>query len=323
MSKQKTRDQTETSELNESDEEQGCPECSGNLVEGGTDLYCTDCGLVTETRELDRGPEWRAFDAKEKEEKRRVGAPETAMLHDKGHSTVVSHKNKDANGNAVDADKADRLRKWQKRVNYGKNKGKSVRRLLTELARIASVLDIPNRVKREAASLCRDTKEEDLVRGRTAESIAASCLLIACRRQGIPLSLTDLTKASGKSRKQVIRTYRKVCSHLNIAVLPPTPSDYVQQMMTDMRLHVDDFHEFSDALETLVDEVENKNLHSGRDSRIVVVGCMYYVARKRGIAGQQGKITQHLLADKFDMSEVAIRNTCRRIEDSREVEDDE
>ncbi|ERJ06126.1 Transcription initiation factor IIB 7 protein, partial [Halorhabdus tiamatea SARL4B] len=64
-------DETETEA-----EDVNCPECGGNLIsdtERG-ETVCTECGLVVEEDEIDPGPEWRAFDAKEKDQKSRVGA---------------------------------------------------------------------------------------------------------------------------------------------------------------------------------------------------------------------------------------------------------
>ena len=49
------------------DEELTCPECGGQLAtdtEHG-ETVCVDCGLVVESDEIDRGPEWRAFDSRE------------------------------------------------------------------------------------------------------------------------------------------------------------------------------------------------------------------------------------------------------------------
>jgi len=77
-----TESETETESV---DEELRCPECSGQLAsdtEHG-ETVCVDCGLVVEEDEIDRGPEWRAFDSSEKDEKSRVGAPTTNMMHDK------------------------------------------------------------------------------------------------------------------------------------------------------------------------------------------------------------------------------------------------
>ncbi|PSP69899.1 transcription initiation factor IIB 2, partial [Halobacteriales archaeon QH_9_66_26] len=62
-------------EAEASEDELLCPECGGRLVsdtEHG-ETVCTDCGLVVETDEIDRGPEWRAFDSAERDQKSRVG----------------------------------------------------------------------------------------------------------------------------------------------------------------------------------------------------------------------------------------------------------
>jgi len=82
---ERTRTNEEETER-EDDESLRCPECGGQLAsdtEHG-ETVCRDCGLVVEEDAVDRGPEWRAFDSKEKDEKSRVGAPTTKMMHDKG-----------------------------------------------------------------------------------------------------------------------------------------------------------------------------------------------------------------------------------------------
>ncbi|MFB6086907.1 MAG: TFIIB-type zinc ribbon-containing protein, partial [Haloarculaceae archaeon] len=79
------RSETET----ESESETTCPECGGKLVSDSEhgETVCSDCGLVVDEDEIDRGPEWRAFKAGERDKKSRVGAPTTNMMHDKGLST--------------------------------------------------------------------------------------------------------------------------------------------------------------------------------------------------------------------------------------------
>ncbi|MFB6094634.1 MAG: TFIIB-type zinc ribbon-containing protein, partial [Halanaeroarchaeum sp.] len=90
------RTSTETEESSREDATT-CPECGGHLVidEERGETVCSECGLVVEEDEIDHGPEWRAFDSKEKDEKSRVGAPTTNMMHDKGLSTNIGWQNKD------------------------------------------------------------------------------------------------------------------------------------------------------------------------------------------------------------------------------------
>jgi transcription initiation factor TFIIB len=87
----------------DADETRRCPECDGDLVEDEEhgETVCAECGLVVEEDGIDRGPEWRAFDSKEKDQKSRVGAPTTNMMHDKGLSTNIGWQDKDAYGNSL------------------------------------------------------------------------------------------------------------------------------------------------------------------------------------------------------------------------------
>ena len=80
-----------------------CPECGGRLTndEAHGETVCADCGLVVDEDSIDRGPEWRAFDSAEKDQKSRVGAPTTNMMHDKGLSTNIGWQDKDAYGNQL------------------------------------------------------------------------------------------------------------------------------------------------------------------------------------------------------------------------------
>ncbi|MFB6207119.1 MAG: TFIIB-type zinc ribbon-containing protein, partial [Haloglomus sp.] len=61
---QRENEETAEHESEETDE-LACPECGGDLAtdtEHG-ETVCQDCGLVVDEDEIDRGPEWRAFDA--------------------------------------------------------------------------------------------------------------------------------------------------------------------------------------------------------------------------------------------------------------------
>ena len=65
----RTRDESETAD--EAATELSCPECGGSLETNAAqgETVCSECGLVVKEDEIDRGPEWRAFDSTEKDEK--------------------------------------------------------------------------------------------------------------------------------------------------------------------------------------------------------------------------------------------------------------
>ncbi|MUV89901.1 transcription initiation factor IIB 2, partial [Halapricum sp. CBA1109] len=61
-------DRRRTARETESESER-CPECRGALVTDAEhgETVCENCGLVVEEDGIDHGPEWRAFDAAEKD----------------------------------------------------------------------------------------------------------------------------------------------------------------------------------------------------------------------------------------------------------------
>ena len=104
-----TRQRERSLETEEESEKEttGCPECeSENLVQSGEgELVCDECGLILEEEHIDRGPEWRAFNHTERQNKSRVGAPTTQTMHDKGLTTQIDWKDKDAYGRQISSEK--------------------------------------------------------------------------------------------------------------------------------------------------------------------------------------------------------------------------
>ncbi|MUV90931.1 transcription initiation factor IIB 3, partial [Halapricum sp. CBA1109] len=72
--RQRERENESTTDV-EDEGVRDCPECgSENLVKSSDrgELICDDCGLVVEEENIDPGPEWRAFNHNERQEKSRV-----------------------------------------------------------------------------------------------------------------------------------------------------------------------------------------------------------------------------------------------------------
>ena len=86
---------------------------------GDGEIIHEPTGIVVEEEQIDRGPEWRAFNHSERQSKSRVGAPTTKTMHDKGLTTTIDWKDKDAYGRSLSSEKRSqmhRLRKWQERI---------------------------------------------------------------------------------------------------------------------------------------------------------------------------------------------------------------
>jgi transcription initiation factor TFIIB len=297
---------TETEQpAQETEDEQVCPECeSGNLIKSADqgELTCEDCGLVLETDNIDRGPEWRAFNHSERQSKSRVGAPTTQTMHDKGLTTQIGWRNKDASGRSLSAEKRtqmNRLRKWQERVRTKDAGERNLQFALSETDRMASALGVPRSVREVASVIYRRALSEDLIRGRSIEAVAASALYAACRKEGIPRSLEEVTHVARVERKEIGRTYRYIARELELGMRPVDPQKYVPRFCSALDLS----EEVQSKAKEVVEASTAEGLLSGKSPTGYAAAAIYAASL---LCNE--KKTQREVADVAQVTEVTIRN---------------
>lgn len=62
------------------------------------EYICTETGEIIESRLVQQGPEWRAFTPEEREKRSRVGGPLSPTVHDRGLTTIIDWRDRDASG---------------------------------------------------------------------------------------------------------------------------------------------------------------------------------------------------------------------------------
>lgn len=307
------REQTRTrrSRQNQQDEEEEeqndvsenvCPECGGDLRTDGDELVCQECGLVAEDQNIDRGPEWRAFNHQERQEKSRVGAPTTKTMHDKGLTTTIDWKDKDAYGRNIGAKKRsqmNRLRRWQERIRTKDAGERNLQFALSEIDRMSSALDLPDSVREVASVLYRRALDEDLIRGRSIEGVATACLYAACRKEGLPRSLEEIEDVSRVERKEIGRTYRYVSKALSLEMKPVDPKRYVQRYCSELELSEKVKTKAMEIIETTAEQ----GLLSGKSPTGYAAAAIYAAAL---LCNE--KRTQREVAEVAQVTEVTIRN---------------
>jgi transcription initiation factor TFIIB len=290
----------------ETEDEQvsGCPECGGHLSndEAHGETVCRDCGLVVEQNEIDRGPEWRAFDASEKDSKSRVGAPTTNMMHDKGLSTNIGWQDKDAYGNSLNANqrqKMSRLRTWNERFRTRDSKERNLKQALGEIDRMASALGLPDNVRETASVIYRRALAENLLPGRSIEGVSTASLYAAARQAGTPRSLDEITAVSRVDKDEIARTYRYVVRELKLEIQPADPASYVPRFASELDLP----DETERRARELLDGAKQQGLHSGKSPVGLAAAAMYAAALLTN-----EKVTQNEVSEVANISEVTIRN---------------
>ncbi len=289
-----------------------CPECESASLSWSADGHervCDDCGLVVETERIDRGPEWRGFSHEQRRERSRVGRPQTHRLHDRGLTTDIDWSDRDAAGRLLSAERrkqVSRLRTWQERIRTRNASERSLRYALSEIDRMASALGVPESVREVSSVVYRRALDADLVRGRSIEGVATAALYTACRREGIPRSLAEVTSVSRVERTEIGRTYRFLASELGLGLEPVEPRQFLPRFASALELD----ESVVRAARQLLEETGERGLHAGRSPAGLAAAALYTAARRCG-----DERTQREAADVGQVTANTIRKRHREYEE--------
>ena len=305
----RTHEKPEAEEPQETEDTTTCPECNGRLetdTEHG-ETVCSECGLVVEEDSIDRGPEWRAFDSTERDNKSRVGAPTTKMMHDKGLSTNIGWQDKDAYGKSLSSrqrQKMQRLRTWNERFRTRDSKERNLKQALGEIDRMSSALGLPENVRETASVIYRRALNENLLPGRSIEGVATAAVYAAARQAGVPRSLDEVHTVSRIDKMELTRTYRYVVRELGLEVAPADPESYIPRFASDLDLS----DEAENRARRLIVAAREDGLLSGKSPVGLAAAAVYAAAL---LCNE--KVTQSEVSEVANISEVTIRNRYKEL----------
>lgn len=288
---------------NKQNEKTSCSECqSTDLLKASGETICADCGLVLRDDQIDRGPEWRAFDRKDRDEKSRVGAPMTEMMHDRGLSTNIGWQDKDAYGNQISGKRRsqiERLRTWQERTRTSSPGDRNLKYALGEIDRMASGLGIPKEAREMSSVIYRRALNENMLKGRSIEGMSTGALYAACRQASMPRTLDELTEVSRVGYEEIGRSYRYLSQELGLELAPVDPKSYIPRFASDLDLG----QEVQAKANEILDECIEAGALSGKSppgfAAAAIYGASLLCNEKR---------TQEEVKDVANVSTVTIRN---------------
>lgn len=276
-----------------------CPDCDVALNRTEAEPFCEECGYVEDTPNIDTGPEWRVF-SDDDTSNVRVGAPTTNSLHDKGLSTTIDWRNRDANGKRLSSKKRTqmkRLRTWDKRYQTSSKKNRNLRAGLSELHRMSSALGLPRDVLEIASAIYRRASTEDLLRGRSIEGIATAALYLAANDAGVPRTYKEFKPVTRVEINRVKRSQLTLVRHLNLEIEPMSPKQYLSQFASKLELRPTHIKEAS----RLIDEVPDVDI-TGKGPSGLAAAALYAAGL---IVGEL--TTQQAAADVGGVTPVTIR----------------
>lgn len=272
-----------------------CPECEGRLQADGGETVCGSCGLVVAEDHLDRGPEWRSFEAAARE---RTGAPLTRSRHDRGLSTEIGHGSRRLSGRK--RRQLARLRRHHNRAKLGSKADRNRVYGFTEIRRIASSLTLPDAVRDRACIFFERAQADDLLRGRSIEGFAAGSLYAACRAAGLSRTMRELAAVARASPDELQVAYDAMNRDLGLPTGPIDPGEYLPRFASELDVPPVVERRAREFVET----VREEGLGTGRHPAGVAAACLYAAAER-----QCYPLTQQEAADVADVTPVTLRST--------------
>ncbi|MFX1559038.1 MAG: transcription initiation factor IIB [Promethearchaeota archaeon] len=287
-----------------------CINCGGtsftrDYVRG--ENICTSCGLVLSEHTADRGPEWRAFTTEEKNARARTGAPMTLTIADRGLSTLIDWRNKDASGKTLTGTTRAaiyRMRKWHIRSRLHSSQHRNLAIAMSEMEKLSSQLGVPRDVRETAALMYRKALTKKLVRGRSIESVVAASVYLACRIHRIPRRLDEIVTETNVDRKKIGHAVRLIVSRVNIDVPLASAKDLIPRLSSDLHLEGRTVKKATE----IIKNAEERFVTIGKDPG-GIAGAALYIA---GII-EEDKRTQREIANVSRVTEVTIRNRYKEL----------
>jgi transcription initiation factor TFIIB len=277
-----------------------CPECDGRVTMNVAETVCDDCGLVLADEGVDLGPEWRSFEADDASPAR-TGAPRTPARHDRGLSTEIGWTKSGAHASksARERRRLGRLRTQHSRAQFRTKAERNEMHGLAEIKRLTGALELSTAVRDQACRLFSTAQEQDLLRGRSIESMAAASVYAACRCASRPHSIGDIEAVSAKSEEPIQHCFGVLNRELGLPVPPRDPTLFLARFCSDLG--------FSQAVERRAGDILDSDRTPdtrGANPAAVAAGAILVAARE---SNETAAVTQGAVADVADVCVPTVR----------------
>lgn len=274
-----------------------CPECGGliqNFQERG-ETVCRQCGLIVFERGLDISHSGiRAYTKQEKDRKERTGCPISILMPDIGLSTIMDRtkiKNPDLR----------RAAKWNTHMTWEK---RNMLIAITELKRIGSNLNFPERVKKATVRLYKEVFKRKLLRGRSINGMVAACSYFICKEERIPITLQEILEEASINSNIVKKCYKILVRELNLKSPHIDPISLIPRYCADLRLSIDVEKEAINVLKKFM----KKMSICGKDPKGLCAGSIYLVAKLKN-----RRVSQKEISQVIGVTEVTLRSRYKEL----------
>jgi len=263
------------------------------------EIVCSKCGVVISDKIQDTRQEWRNLvNSEEAKDRRRTGMPTSLASHDMGLYTMIGRGRKDARGQVLDTSMRSimgRLRTWDLRTQASANR--NLRTAFNQLNILKDKLGLPDAIVERTAYIYRKAHERGL----------AAALYLACRQEGTPRTLKEISIISNIKRKAISRQYRHMVIELDIRIPTVDPIKCIARIANQLNLN----QKINQKAINIMNAAIKSELSAGKNPMGLAASILYISCLINGC----NNISQTVFAQTGGVTEVTIRNICRNLRD--------
>lgn len=244
---------------------------------------------------------------------RSTGPAMTLARQDKGLTSSVGFANRDGKGRRLSStqrQRANQLRRWQRRVQLHGSRERSMRTGLDEVDRMGSALGLDNGTRQVALQLFRQAADANLLIGRAIESIASGCVYASARLSGYPRSFDEIAHVSRIERERIVTAYEAVRDHFDLSLAPVDPAAYLDRFATACDAEATIGRTARDIIRTAQDKEGCGDSILGGASPTSIAAAALFAASELN----DSTLTQKAVAEAADVHVTTIRNNYSQLQ---------
>eukprot|EP00092_Neocalanus_flemingeri_P010673 GFUD01011497.1.p1 GENE.GFUD01011497.1~~GFUD01011497.1.p1 ORF type:complete len:317 (-),score=76.64 GFUD01011497.1:52-1002(-) len=268
------------------------------------DQICSACGLVVGDRVIDVGSEWRTFSSESGgEDKSRVGGTENSLLGS-DLSTMIgpSPGGRGAGGSYSNMSSDAAIYTNRSRPQTSSTNDRALMDAFRTMSNMSDRINLPRTITDRANVLFKMVYEGRNLKGRSNSAIAAACLYIACRQDGVPRTFKEIVAVSAVSKKEIGRVFKLILKAHDTNVELITTGDFMSRFCGTLSLA----RPIQKAATCIAQRAVDLDIVPGR-SPISVTAAAIYMASQ----ASRDKRTQKEIADIAGVADVTIRQSYK------------
>ncbi|OAF64092.1 hypothetical protein A3Q56_08200 [Intoshia linei] len=192
------------------------------------DMICTRCGIVVGDRVVDVTSEWRTFGDANAPDKSRIGAADDAVF-DGELSTVITM-------DASTQRNFSGLARSNMQIMGSDKKSNTIS--YRSIKEFCEMLNLNSAIQKRAMLLIKDVRETKKLKYKNNDALAAACIYIAARQEGVGRTFKEICSVSNVAVKYIGRVCKKILRALETNIDIVESSDFMIRFCSNLSLPI-------------------------------------------------------------------------------------